>query len=105
MFEGQTILKQILSVFEYEPRINLHRYPIHVSCRDSTVILEGEVGNIAAKKLALKLAAAVEGVHSLVDKLHVIPIERKGDGAIRDTVCNFLLGEPVLQNCSLKALS
>lgn len=105
MFEGQTILKQIQSVFECEPRIDLHRYPIHVSCRDSTVILEGEVGNIAAKKLALKLAAAVEGVHSLVDKLHVIPTERKGDGAIRDTVCNFLLGEPVLQNCGLKALS
>jgi osmotically-inducible protein OsmY len=54
-----------------EPRLDLHRYPIRMSLEEDTLVLEGEVENVAAKKLALERAAAVPGISSIVDRLHV----------------------------------
>jgi hypothetical protein len=41
---------------------------------------------VVAKKLALELAASVNGVRGVVDRLRVAPGERRGDGAVRDSV-------------------
>jgi osmotically-inducible protein OsmY len=51
-----------------------------------TLTLEGEVPDIAAKKLALEHAAAVPGVAGIVDRLRVAPAERMGDKEVRDHV-------------------
>src|SRR5438105_15487344 len=99
---NQAIVKQVEAALEYEPRINVHRHPIKVGLTDGSLMLEGDVEDIAAKKLALELAAAVDGVRMVVDRLHVAPAERKGDGAIRDSLCDFLLREAELRNCTLR---
>ena len=40
------------AALEREPRINIHRHPIHIAAADGTVTLEGEVADVAAKRLA-----------------------------------------------------
>src|SRR3954464_3264985 len=99
---NQTVIKQVQGALEYEPRINLHRHPIAIDVVDRSVVLEGDVDGLAAKKLALQLARAVDGVDIVVDRLRIPPAEHRGDGAIRDTICEFLLRESELLNCTIR---
>lgn len=66
------------------------------------MVPEGEVEDIAAKKLALELAGALEGTRGVVDRLRIAPAERKGDGAIRDLLCELRLRQPDLRNCTIR---
>lgn len=98
----EEVLKEVRAAFEHEPRINLHQYPVHMALSDGDLILEGEMAHVAAKKVALELAAAVPGVSGIVDRLKVTPAQRMGDGAIRDHVRDALLQEPVFENCRIR---
>lgn len=102
MSQKEQILKAVRAAFEHETRINLHKSPIAMDWRDGVLTLEGDVQNIAAKKLAMELAAATPGVTGIVDRLHVIPAARMGDGAVLDAVRDALLEEPALRNCTIK---
>jgi osmotically-inducible protein OsmY len=64
--------------------------------------MEGELPGVAAKKLALERAAAVAGVHSIVDRIRVEPARRMGDAEIRDHLRDTLLSEPAFQGCALR---
>ena len=99
----ESITRQIHGRLEREPRINLYRHPIAISNADGVAILEGEVGDIAAKKLALELAASVANVRGIVDRLRVAPGERRGDGAIRDSLARMLLEQPEWRNCTIRS--
>jgi osmotically-inducible protein OsmY len=92
----------VRAALEHEPRINLHRYPIEVRVSNGDLILDGEVENIVAKKLALELAAAIPGSTGIVDRLRVTPAQPMEDGTLRDHVRNALLQEPVLTHCTVK---
>ncbi len=99
--QTDAVRKQVHAALERESRINLHRHPVRIESADGTVTLEGELADVAAKKLALQLAAAVHGVRNVVDRLHVAPGERRGDGAVRDSAARLLLEQPELRGCSL----
>lgn len=99
MSAKRQIAKEIRAAFEKDTRINLHQYPIHISMNDGDLILEGEVENIAAKKVALIRAAEVYEFPRIVDRLRVTPAEHMGDAEIRDHVCKALLQEPALEDC------
>ena len=103
MSRKDDVIRAVRGALEYEPRINLHRFPVAIGFADGAVILEGEVERLAAKKLALERAAAAEGVRGVIDRLHVLPTERKGDGAIRDSLAAALLGQAELRDCSIRA--
>ncbi|SFF16988.1 BON domain-containing protein [Nitrosomonas sp. Nm166] len=105
MNETQAVVKRIRQTLENEPRINLHRYPLKVSVVQGAVVMEGEVADIAAKKLALEMAGAIEGTRGVVDRLCIVPSERRGDGAIRDSLVNFLLNANELRNCTIRVAS
>jgi osmotically-inducible protein OsmY len=62
------------------------------------LVMEGEVEDVAAKKLALERAAAIPGVDRIIDRLHVRPARRMEDGEVRQHVCNALIGEPALRH-------
>ncbi len=102
----QAITRQVHAALEREPRINIHRHPIRIESRDGAVTLEGEVADVAAKKLALNLAssaaAAADGVRGVVDRLRVAPGEARGDGAVRDSFARILLEQPEFRNCTLR---
>lgn len=102
--ERDRVLKEVRAVLEREPRINLHKFPVEMEFSDGVLTLEGEVEHIAAKKLSMELAAGVRGVSGIVDRLHVAPSTRMGDGAILDAVRDALLQEPTLMNCSIHVI-
>ncbi len=104
MSKHNGVVRQVHRALEQEPRVNLHRHPISIGFVDGAAVLEGEVRDVAAKKLALELAAGVDGVRGVIDRLRVSPGERKGDGAVRDAVCAYLMREPELRNCAINAL-
>ena len=97
------MIKLVHRALEFEPRINLHRFPVTIGFIDGAVILEGEVERLAAKKLALEHAAAIEGVRGVIDRLHVAPSERRGDGAVRDSLDGALLAQAELRDCTIRS--
>lgn len=99
----EAITRQVHALLERETRINLHRHPVEIRNADGVVVLEGEVADVAAKKLALELAASVRGVDRIVDRLRVAPGERRGDGAVRDSLARLFLEQPELRNCTLRS--
>jgi osmotically-inducible protein OsmY len=107
MPERTAVEKAVLAAFERDPAINLHRYPVHVEYdfTKNAIILEGEVENIIAKKRAFEIASRIDGVDGVIDRLTVAPGERRGDGAIRDSLVQELLQEPALRACTLRAFS
>ncbi|HEX7971761.1 MAG TPA: BON domain-containing protein [Thiobacillus sp.] len=105
MQNGNPILKSVRAAFERDPRINLHRWPILLDLTDDhALVLEGDMESVAAKKRALELAGSVPDVRGVVDRLHVAPAERKGDGAILDVLGAALCEAPELKNCTLRLM-
>ncbi|MBI3355320.1 MAG: BON domain-containing protein [Nitrospirae bacterium] len=102
--ERDQVLKEVRAALERESRINLHKFPVEMEFSDGVLTLAGETEHIAAKKLSLELAVAVRGVTGIVDRLHVTPATRMGDGAILDAVRDALLQEPSLMNCSIHVI-
>ncbi|WHZ27810.1 MAG: hypothetical protein OJF51_002607 [Nitrospira sp.] len=102
--ERDRVLKEVRAALEREPRINLHKFPVEIEFGDGVLTLEGEVEHIAAKKLSLESAIAVQGVSGIVDRLRVTPATRMGDGAILDAVRDALLQESILMNCSIRVI-
>ena len=102
MSNTQQIIKAVHAALEHEPRINLHAHPVTISYDNEVLTLEGEVQDIAAKKLTMELAVVVPGVTGIVDRLHVTPAVRIGDGAILTAVRDVLLQEPALQDCAVR---
>lgn len=98
----EAVVKQVEAALQHVSRIDLQRFPLAMDFRDGSLILEGEVADIACKKLALEAAGAVSGVRGIVDRLRVAPSERLGDGAVRDSVCELLLRDVDFQNCTLR---
>jgi len=102
MSNNQHIIKAVQAAWEHEPRINLHTHPVTISYDNGVLTLEGEVQDIAAKKISMELAIAAPGVTGIVDRLHVTPAVRLGDGAILTAVRDVLLQEPALQDCAVR---
>ncbi len=101
--ETSTRIKEVRSALEHETRIELHNHPLRIGFDpDGTLILEGELPSIAAKKLALKHAAAVSGVLAIVDRLRVTPLRQMGNGEIRDHVRNAFVEEPAMDQCGIR---
>lgn len=94
--------RKVHAALEREPRINIHRHPIRIDSKDGAITLEGEVADIAAKKLALEAAAKADGVKGVVDRLRVAPGEARGDGAVRDSFVRMLLEQPEFLNCTIR---
>ncbi|HFE31690.1 MAG TPA: BON domain-containing protein, partial [Gammaproteobacteria bacterium] len=73
-----SLKKSVQAALEVEPAVNLHASPISVVTEGSTVILSGEVENIAAKRRAVLAAQAVPGVREVIDNLQVRPSDHMG---------------------------
>jgi osmotically-inducible protein OsmY len=105
MREKTGIRETVRAALGAELRIDLGHHPIALGFEDGALTMEGEVGTVAAKKLALERAAAVKGVRNVVDRLRVAPSRRMGDAEIRDHVGDALLFEPALARCAVRVRS
>ena len=99
----QSAIEEVRAALEREPRVRFDRSHIRIAFNevDDTVTLQGEAPDIAAKKLALELAAAAPGVRGVVDRLRVSPGERMSDEEIRDHIRDAFIQEPAFANCAI----
>ncbi|MBU5615365.1 BON domain-containing protein [Geomonas azotofigens] len=104
MIRAEEVIGTIRAALEREPRVNLHGHPIALDFADGVVTVQGEVGWIGAKKLALDIAAKPQPVTGIVDRLRVEPSEQMEDGTIRDHVCNALASEPAFMQYAVQAI-
>jgi len=105
MQNGHSIIKAIRAGLEREPRINLHRWPIHLEMGDDGVlIMQGDVENLSARKIACGIAGAVPEVRGVVDRLQIATADPKGDGEILDVLGALLLDARDLKNCTLRVM-
>ena len=106
MDRNETIVKEISAALEHDPRISFHKHRLKIVLDlDGALVLEGELEDIAAKKLALRHAAAVGGVIGIVDRLRITPSTPMGDGEIRDHVRDALLEEPAINSCGIRMIN
>ena len=61
---------------------------------DDSLVVEGEVESVAAKKLSLERIGALPGVDLIIDRLHVRPAQTMGDADIRTHLRNAFAQEP-----------
>jgi osmotically-inducible protein OsmY len=96
------VSKEVRAAFELDPRVDQHRFPIHVVNHGDRLRLEGEVENIAAKRVAIALAKKVSGMTRVIDALRLAPGESRGDGEVRDAFARSLLRQSELKNCNIR---
>lgn len=101
MADKAQVEKDVLQAFEREPRFGPED-EVRVNFEDGTLTIEGEVKNVAVKKLLLEQAAAHPAVSGIVDRLHVAPAQRLDDAQTRAQVHDALLEEPALSEAVIR---
>lgn len=71
---------------------------------DGVVVLDGEVPDVATKKLALEKVAAIPSIDGIADRLHVKPATHMTDKEIRVHVRNGLIAEPGFASLEIREL-
>ncbi len=92
--------RRVRAALECDVGVNLHRYPIDVSFHDGVLTLEGDVEDVVTKKRAWHIARRMDGVQECVDRLRVLPTERRGDGEIRDVLIDVLMQDTAFHDCT-----
>ncbi len=95
--------RKIRTALTSEARIDLHRHHLAIGYVDGIATIEGEVADVAAKKLALERASGLPEVIGIIDRIRVAPARNMRDHAIRDHVRDALLQEPAFADCALTA--
>jgi osmotically-inducible protein OsmY len=103
MTSKQKVLGEVRAALQSEPRFG-PRGRVDLDFADGTLTIEGEVENVAIKKLLLERAAAHPAVEGILDRLRVAPAVRMGDKEIRDAVGDALLQEPALAETAIRKL-
>jgi osmotically-inducible protein OsmY len=102
---SEETVRSVRAALAAEPRVDLAHRALALRFQDGVLTIEGEVPDVAAKKLALEGAARTPAVHQIVDRLRVAPARRMSDAEIRDHLCDALVAEPAFRGCELRACS
>jgi osmotically-inducible protein OsmY len=102
MTDSEAMLEAVRRRLRSEPRIDFDHQAIGLGFANGELLLSGEVGDIAAKRLAVGRAAAVPEVTTVLDEVRVRPAESLPDAEIRDLVRQALVGEPALTGCTVR---
>lgn len=92
--------KQIRAALEADHDVNLHRYPVRVAV-DEAIRLDGEVGDVRAKRKALRLARRAAGRDDVLDELTVERGEQRGVEALRQAALETLKAEPAFAEVAI----
>jgi osmotically-inducible protein OsmY len=87
------LIKAIMADLERDTRVDLHRFPIRINMENDTLVLEGTVENIAAKRIARNTAHRRANNAPVLDRLRIAVPESEGQGKLREEVVNLLQGE------------
>lgn len=101
MSDEEAVLASVRGAIRSIPRLGTAHLGISLALAEGDVTIEGEVADVASKKLVLEAAAAVPAVTGIVHRLRVRPAAPMGDREILDHVRDALLGETALSNCAV----
>jgi osmotically-inducible protein OsmY len=101
MSQRERVLEEVRAALHSEPRFGPHGH-VELDFSDGTLTIEGEVQNVAVKKLLLERGAAHPAVDGIVDRLHVAPSQSMGDSQIRNLVRDALLEEGALAEVAIR---
>ena len=101
MNRREQVLERMRTALRSEAQVDLHVYPLQLDFDDGAATLEGETANIAAKKLALEVVAALPEVAGVVDRLQVRSAAPMGDREIGNHVRDAFVQEPAFADCAL----
>lgn len=96
------VLDRILDRLQREPRVGPRARRLVLAFDRGDLLLEGEVDSVAAKKLALELAAAELGPGAIIDRLRVSAAQRVSDAELLVRVAKAIAAEPGLDHCALR---
>lgn len=102
MIDSQAAIESVRRVLCRDPRIDFDRQAISLIFANGELLLSGEVGDIAAKRLAVEHAAGAPAVTAVMDELRVRPAEMLPDAEISDLVRKALVEEPALTGCTIR---
>ncbi len=95
--------QRVTAALEFDRRVNLHRFPIRLTSSAGTLVLEGHVENVAAKRIAARIASELAGGESVVvDALDVVPAVSRPDGDMLDTFTRTLLDSPEFRPLTIR---
>ncbi len=95
------LLQRVRDALRSERGIGFDEASAVLALSDGSLLIAGEVADVAAKRRTLRLAAAVVAPRPIIDRLHVRPATPMEDGMIGDLVRDALVDEPALANCRL----
>jgi len=101
MTDSEAALEEVRRALRREPRVNFDNQPISLTFANGELLLSGEVGDIAAKRLAVERAAGAPSVTAVLDELRVRPAESIPDDEIYDLLRRALVEEPALTGCTI----
>lgn len=100
--QANGLIHSLMAALERDGRVDLHHYPVRVVNGGAQLVLEGEVENIAAKKVISGTARRMANGQAVVDRLRVAATETREDGALRTEVSRVLMEEPVFTECTIR---
>jgi BON domain len=103
MTTSTTVEEAVRASLREDPRIDGSSEPMRLSFEEGSgaLVMEGEVSDIAAKKLALERAATHPEVLGIVDRLHTRPAVAQDDPTVRKLVLDALIQEPAFADLAL----
>lgn len=97
------VLDNVRAALKGEVRLDHKLEHVHLVVNDDgSVTVEAEVPSVSVKKLALERIGAVPGVDGIVDRLHVAPASKMGDGEIRAHLRNAFLEDPSFKRFDIR---
>jgi osmotically-inducible protein OsmY len=102
MIDSEAVLTEVRQALRGEARVDFDHQSIHLAFANGELLINGEVDSVAAKRRAIRRAAAVPAVTTVIDELRVRPKTRMPDGEIREFLRRALIGEPTLGGCSIR---
>ncbi len=84
-----------------DSRIGAGTHPLFLAFSDGILVMQGMLGSVAAKKLALEQAARLEGVVGILDRLRVAPAELAADGDIARHLGDSFLQEDAFRDFTI----
>jgi osmotically-inducible protein OsmY len=96
------LLETVMAALESDTRLDVRHHPINVSLREGSLVLDGSLETIAAKRLATAIVHQVAQGFPVSDQLRVVAGKSREEGVLRNEACNTLLQEPVFTECNLR---
>jgi osmotically-inducible protein OsmY len=92
-------LERLWTALKSDPHVDAAEHPLTLALEGGTLLLEGELADVAAKTRAVTIARVLPEVQRVVDRIVVPAAVKMTDGELRDLYKRALLGDRAFGEC------